>query len=70
MEIQIDFFQHETGEQYTRDGEQFCEYAWEDNELTAMLEAEHFEILERWGGYDRQPVTPKTQRMVYVARRR
>lgn len=70
VEIQIDFFQHETGEQYTRDGEQFCEYAWEDNELTAMLEAEHFEILERWGGYDRQPVTPKTQRMVYVARRR
>ena len=37
--------------------------------LTAMLEAEHFDVLERWGGYNREPVTPQTQRMVYVTRR-
>jgi len=70
VEIQMDFFRRGKGEQYTRDGEQFCEWAWEDEELTAMLEAEHFEVLERWGGYDRVPVMPTTQRMVYVARRR
>ena len=35
-----------------------------------MLEAEHFKVLERWGGYDRVPVMPTTQRMVYVTRRR
>lgn len=70
VEIQMDFFRRGKGEQYTRDGEQFCEWAWEDKELTAMLEAEHFEVLERWGGYDRAPVMPTTQRMVYVARRR
>lgn len=66
----MDFFRRGKGEQYTRDGEQFCEWAWEDEELTAMLEAEHFEVLERWGGYDRAPVMPTTQRMVYVTRRR
>ena len=70
VEIQMDFFRRGKGEQYTRDGEQFCEWAWEDKELTAMLEAEHFEVLERWGGYDRAPVMPTTQRMVYVTRRR
>ena len=70
VEIQMDFFRRGKGEQYTRDGEQFCEWAWEDEELTAMLEAEHFEVLERWGGYDRVPVMPTTQRMVYVTRRR
>ena len=70
VEIQMDFFRRGKGEQYTRDGEQFCEWAWEDEELTAMLEAEHFEVLERWGGYDRAPVMPTTQRMVYVTRRR
>lgn len=70
VEIQMDFFRRGKGEQYTRDGEQFCEWAWEDKELTAMLKAEHFEVLERWGGYDRVPVMPTTQRMVYVARRR
>lgn len=70
VEIQMDFFRRGKGEQYTRDGEQFCEWAWEDEELTAMLEAEHFEVLGRWGGYDRAPVMPTTQRMVYVTRRR
>lgn len=70
VEIQIDFFRRGAGEQYTRSSEQFCEYAWEDKELTELLETEHFEVLERWGGYDRQPVTAQTQRMVYVARRR
>lgn len=69
VEIQIDFFRRGAGERYTREGEQFCEYAWEDAALTAMLEAEHFDVLERWGGYNREPVTPQTQRMVYVTRR-
>lgn len=70
VEIQIDFFRRGKGEQYTRDGEQFCEWAWEDDELTGILSAENFEVLERWGGYDWEPVTPMTQRMVYVTRRR
>ena len=70
VEIQIDFFRRGKGEQYTRDGEQFCEWAWEDDALTGILSAENFEVLERWGGYDREPVTPTTQRMVYVTRRR
>ena len=41
-----------------------------NGELTGILSAENFEVLERWGGYDREPVTPTTQRMVYVTRRR
>ena len=69
VEIQIDFFRHTAGDGYLRDGEQFCEYAWEPEEITALLEQEHFEVLELWDGYRKHKPSGETQRLVFVSRR-
>ena len=38
-------------------------------EITALLEQEHFEVLELWDGYRKHKPSGETQRLVFVSRR-
>lgn len=69
VEITLDLFAYdEENDCYDRMGEQFCERAYSDEELTGMAEAAGFEVLHRYAENTMDMPQEDTQRMVYVLR--
>lgn len=69
VEIELDFFERE-GNIYYRTDEKFCERAYTDEELTAMLEKAGFEVVERFGDMTFESPKDDEQRVVYIARKK
>lgn len=69
VEIELDFFERE-GNVYYRTEEKFCERAYSDEELTAMLEKAGFEVAERFSDMTFESPKENEQRIVYIARKK
>lgn len=66
VQIDLDFFE-EDGGVYYRSSESFCERAYSDETLRAMLKQAGFEVLAVYGDLTENPPAPDEQRAVYVA---
>ena len=70
VEILLDFFEEQEDGSYLRYSESFCETAYTDGELRAMLERSGFETLACFGDLSLEAPADDEQRAVYVARKR
>lgn len=69
VELRMDLFTEQADGSYTRAQEHFCEYAYEREEICAMLSAEHFTLLAVYDGYAKRAPAGDTERWVFVAQR-
>lgn len=69
VEIELDFFERD-GKVYHRTSESFCERAYSDEQLTAMLNKAGFEVVERFGDMTFAPPKDDEQRVIYIARKK
>lgn len=69
VELRMDLFTEQADGSYTRTQEHFCEYAYEQEEIRAMLSAEHFNLLAVYDGYAERAPAGDTERWVFVAQR-
>ena len=69
VEIFLDFFEENEDGTYERYQENFREIALSEQEIETMLADSGFEVLAKYDDYTEKPVTEKTQRIVYVARK-
>jgi len=64
--ISLDFFIREEDGLYSRSSESFSERAYDDSELTALVEAAGMRVLARYDDYTDAEPKDDTQRVVYV----
>ena len=69
VEIFLDFFEEDEQGKYQRYQESFKEIALSEQEIDDMLCEAGFEILAKYDGYEDKPVSDKTERIVYVAKK-
>lgn len=67
-EISLDFFVNENGT-YHRSGENFLERAYNQEELSGMLNKSGLKVIETFDGYTNNPPNPKSERIVYVVKK-
>lgn len=67
--IELDFFVRDENGTYTRSGESFCERAYSDSELEAVLNENGFIIKHRYDDYTYNAPGDGTQRVVYVCKK-
>ena len=68
--ITLDFFEKQEDGSYLRFGEDFCERAYTDEELTEILESCDFEIVEIFGDMTEKPPEDGCERKIYVVRKK
>ena len=66
----MDFFTEAEDGLYLRESEEFSEWYYSPEELTAALEKAGFELVGRYGEFTRQSPAEDCQRAVYVARKK
>lgn len=69
VEMFLDFFEEQDDGKYERFQENFKEIAMDEAVVDGLLEQTGFEILAKYDDYTDNPVSEKTQRIVYVARK-
>lgn len=70
VDIALDFFTPAGEEElFCRESEEFSEWYYSPEQLTAALEKAGFVLLGRYGGFSDQPPAADCQRAVYVARK-
>ncbi len=68
--IDLDFFiKNEDDESYERYSESFCEYSYSVEAVEGFLRNSGFEILGMYDDYSDNPVTDKTERITFVAKK-
>jgi hypothetical protein len=70
VDISLDFFTLAEEDLYLRESEEFSEWYYSPEELTAALEKAGFELVGRYGEFTCQPPAQDCQRAVYVARKK
>ena len=70
VEIFLDIFEEREDGAYDRFSESFTERVWTDGELTGLLDKAGMDVLARYDGYTDDPLNDKSERAVYVAKRR
>jgi len=70
VDIALDFFTLAEDDLYLRESEEFSEWYYSPEELTAALEKAGFELVGRYGEFTRQSPAEDCQRAVYVARKK
>lgn len=69
VEITLDIFSEQEDGSYLREEECFCERAYTDAHLTAMLEEAGFSVEKRYGEMTQQAPAETEQRVYYVCRK-
>lgn len=69
VDIALDFFTEAEDGLYLRESEEFSEWYYSPEQLTAALEQHGFELLGRWGEMTETAPAADCQRAVYVARK-
>ena len=69
VEIFLDFFTEQEDGSYLREQESFCERAYDDKQLTTMLEDAGFSVLSRYGEMTTDAPKKDEQRVYYVCRK-
>ena len=69
VDISLDFFELGEDGKYERFGESFKEIAFDDETIRRLLDDAGFEVLDSFDDYTDNPVSDKTQRIVYVCRK-
>ncbi|MBE6753162.1 MAG: class I SAM-dependent methyltransferase [Ruminococcaceae bacterium] len=67
--ISLDFFQRKEDNLYSRSSESFSERAYDDSELTALVEAAGMQVVARYDDYTAVEPNSDSQRIVYVCRK-
>ncbi len=67
-EFDLSVFEQDASGRYERADEQQRERCYDEKTLRALLRETGFEVLGISGGYDRAPITPKSERWYLVAR--
>lgn len=70
VDIALDFFTLAEEDLYCRESEEFSEWYYSPEQLTAALEKAGFELLGRYGEFAELPPAEDCQRAVYVARKK
>lgn len=68
VRVQLDFFEHLSGNKYCRSTEAFTERIWSPALVEEMLADTGFSILEILDGDSFEPPTETTQRLLYITR--
>lgn len=68
VRVQLDFFEHLSGDKYRRSTEAFTERIWSPALIEEMLADTGFSILEILDGDSFAPPTETTQRLLYITR--
>lgn len=69
VEITLDFFSEQEDGSYLREQECFCERAYSDELLTALLEQAGFAVEARYGEMTKNAPSAQEQRVYYVCRK-
>ena len=70
VDITLDFFEQGESGKYERFGESFSEIAFDAPVIEGALADAGFEILDRFDDYTEKQINDKTQRIVYVCRKK
>lgn len=65
----LDFFLEQPDGSYLRESESQKERAYSLKTVTSLLEENHLSLLSLFGSYAREPVTPESEKWVFVCRR-
>lgn len=70
VEIELDFFEQDEDGAYLRSSESFCERVYTDEQIERMLDGAGLAAAEKYDDYTDAAPSEKTQRVVYVCRKK